>query len=259
MPVLRTRFTQWLAWILLTSAAFTIAPQGPFGLFGWMGIIVPLLAGLVPKLGGWRIAASGAALMTATFLAIDDSSWFDFLAPLSAMLIGVSIAPAPHEAAVAVAGVAGANDESVRREFDLALTRELARARRFERPLAVLSLSFAEVRTDLRLLQAAIAPRIQIFCQMFAADGRLLVIVPELDPEASAALEQRIFDGLSELALGPVLLGRAIFPGDGVTAAALVRHADANRQVRGNPEPTGLDTIVTGNGSRAVRSGLSSR
>jgi hypothetical protein len=75
---------------------------------------------------------------------------------------------------------------------------------------------------DLQLLEAAIASQVHIYAQIFPVEGRLMVIVPELDAPDYAALEARMLQAARERRLHSLALGVASFPADECTASGLV-------------------------------------
>lgn len=97
--------------------------------------------------------------------------------------------------------------------------RELARARRHERPLAIVRLPGTDA-TDAPARAAAIAPYLRRIDRIWAEHGDVTVLLPDTDRTAA----ERLVDRLQ--ARQPVAVGSAsaiaTFPADGLTSGALL-------------------------------------
>jgi hypothetical protein len=219
MMYLPDRLTLWLAWIALISAVCMAFPLGPMGLLGWMAAVGPLLHRIAPSIGARRMGAVGLVMIGATILLSAELHWYEMVLPPMLFLFGLLLAPVP------ITGYQDPGSEwssaNAEHLFRLALTREVGRARRHERPLTLISVACGEA-DDLQMLEAAIASQVHIYAQIFPVEDRLMVIVPELDKPDYAALEARVLQAARERHLHTLSLGVASFPAGECTASGLV-------------------------------------
>lgn len=219
------RFTLWLAWIAVASLFFTVVPTGPFGLSGWIAAAGPLLHRIVPGIGIRRMAVLGlVAFATIAFIAGFDG-WLETALPPAAYLFSLLLAPVPITGAQQPQTNDGAAAEEA---FQLAMAREVGRARRYERPLTLVSATCSP-ETDLERLREAIASQVHVYAQIFHVGDRLLVIVPELDAAAYPALQQRLLTSAKAQHLTAIELGAASFPREECTASGMIETADTRR------------------------------
>jgi hypothetical protein len=228
MLYLPDRLTLWLSWVLLASAVFTAIPLGPFGLLGWMGAAGPLLHRAFPDIGAKRMAVLGLAVIGAMVFLADGLNWYEVFVPPLVFLFGLLLAPVP------ITGYRDPERDTSAADaehfFRLALAREVGRSRRHERPLTLISAA-CENDHDIHELEAAIASQVHIYAQTFPVDGRLMVIVPELDEAAYKSLEARILKAAEDRYLHSVALGVATFPSGECTASGMVEVADSSRRM----------------------------
>ncbi len=223
MLLLADRFTLWLGWIVLASLFFSAVPVGPFGLAGWIGAMGPLLHRIFPNIGLRRMAISGLVAIGLVLFASGIETWLDLALPPAVYLFGLLLAPVP------IAGLTGAQRNATPTSddaFQLALAREVGRARRYERPLTLISAA-CEGAGDLATLDEVIASQVHVYAQQFRLGDRILVIVPELDATSYPALEQRLLESARSHHLKAIELGSASFPQGECTASGLVEMAEA--------------------------------
>ncbi|MEA2537104.1 MAG: hypothetical protein QOF11_1338 [Chloroflexota bacterium] len=96
--------------------------------------------------------------------------------------------------------------------------RELARARRHERPLAIVRLPGAS-GTDAAARSAAIAPYLRRIDRTWSEHGDVNVLLPEADRAAAEILVERLRKRQPEAVGGANI---ATFPADGLTSGALL-------------------------------------
>jgi len=97
--------------------------------------------------------------------------------------------------------------------------RELARARRHERPVAIVRLPGA-TSIDAPDRAAAIAPFVRRIDRIWAEHGDVTIVLPESDRAAAERLVERIRARRPEsIGTGPAI---AAFPADGLTSGALL-------------------------------------
>jgi hypothetical protein len=128
--------------------------------------------------------------------------------------------------------------------LDRAVARELGRARRYERPATVASLSIGSIleRTFLRskrdlarVAHIAAAHLRETDVLGYATSGRLVFLLPETDEKEAKAVFDRLGDSLAFAAQTPPALGLATFPDDGVTWEKLEELARKRERRLGRP------------------------
>lgn len=163
------------------------------------------------------LAAGAAGLKTGNGLALAA------VAVLLAHLIAtqMSAVPVVDDHVLATVGLA---------EID----RELARARRFERPLVVARLAFGS-GVGLAEVGEIIERAARRFDRYFF-DGRdeVLLLMPETSVDPARRVTERIGVGILESGSDHVLVGVAGFPSCGTTASQLLTAAAPSRRI-GNP------------------------
>jgi hypothetical protein len=161
-------------------------------------------------------AAGAAGLMTGIGLAL----------VLVAMLLvdrissQMSAVPLVDDHVLAIVGLA---------EID----RELARARRFERPFAVARLSFGSL-VSLADVGETIEQVARRFDQYFF-DGcdEVLLLMPETSVDLAKSVTERVAAGVLEVGSDAVLVGVAGFPGPSTSAVELLAAAAPTRRIEG--------------------------
>ena len=111
------------------------------------------------------------------------------------------------------------------------IDRELARARRFERPFAVARLSFGP---DVSLVE--VGESIEQIARRFDRyffDGRdeVLLLMPETSVDLAQRVTERVGTGMLEVGGDAVLVGVAGFPGPSTSAAELLAAATPTRRI----------------------------
>jgi hypothetical protein len=147
----------------------------------------------------------------------------------------VLVIPALRAAPAGLKGAATDDAESGWAEFH----RELARARRFDRPFATIRVPLDEPIDDGRLVAvrnelAANARRID---RIWIDDSDLLVLLPETSRDAAVAVMDRITALLPAMETRPTL---AIFPDQGITSGVLIGAIYAQQRL---DVPTTIGTV----------------
>ncbi len=147
----------------------------------------------------------------------------------------VLVIPALRAAPAGLRGAATDDPESGWAEFH----RELARARRFDRPFATIRVPLDQPIDDARLVAirnelAANARRID---RIWIDDNDLLVLLPETSRDAAIAVMDRITALLPSMATVPTL---AVFPDQGITSGVLIGAIYAQQ---GSEVPTTIGTL----------------
>ena len=249
MLYLPDRLTLWLAWIALASAFFTVVPLGPYGLLGWFGAVGPLLHRMVPSIGAKRIALIGLGSIALIGIAAGDTAWLEPALAAAVFLFGLLLAPVP---------ITGYQDplqqgaaDNTEAAMQLALAREVGRARRHHRPLTLISAS-CELEDELPALEAAFASELHIYAQIFSVDGQLKIIVPELDDLAYKSLERRVLKAAEASNLHSITLGVACFPDGECTASGMLDIAEKDLKLfrlgrnNGSADPSDRDGVDSG-------------
>ncbi|MEO1081325.1 MAG: hypothetical protein AAFY29_17320 [Pseudomonadota bacterium] len=116
-------------------------------------------------------------------------------------------------------------------ELNAKLERELARARRYERPLLLLVSESEEASNvpivgteELRLLQQLISDSLRIYAEVLVVEGRIYALVPEVETTVLALLLQRIQSAVSGAGFA-VQVGAAHYPTDALCSEDLLRIA----------------------------------
>lgn len=235
----------FVLWLL--AAPILLAALGG-GQLGWLEIAAvngPLLLWCERWLRPIVLAVAGLSLLVVFGLSFSPIPVAPAMGPLIvAGVFGVGIALAHRaRAMLASGGTAGSpahgpslDGQTVAR-FEGMLERELGRARRHERGLALISIDRASWPNAGKRFGHAASPEIALRVQralrldseVVAADDRVLALIPDLDPAASEALLKRLRRVLEEGAPVEVRMGLACFPNDALCAADLIRIADRNR------------------------------
>ena len=143
----RQRFRLWAVWILVIS---TLLMANPFGALGWVelaAVVGPLMMAVERRI--WREAALAIGLPTITLLWLADGEGGSVLRLLVAWVVfgaGVMLAARTIDGERELESIAGQvafdlPEPAGFERFELALERELARARRHDRGFALLSVA----------------------------------------------------------------------------------------------------------------------
>lgn len=99
--------------------------------------------------------------------------------------------------------------------------RELARARRFDRPFALVRLAAgaAQAPDALDAVRDGVAATARRTDRAWIDGDDVLVLLPESSPTTAARFVERVVTGRTDEALVPTL---AVFPDDGITSGALI-------------------------------------
>lgn len=158
-----------------------------------------VLTAIAGGLAGWGLA-SGSLWSIAVVVPIVLIGGFMSRARLSDRRVGPRAAPAQT--------TTGWED----------VHRELARARRHERPLAIVRLPGAS-GTDAAARSAAIAPYLRRIDRTWSEHGDVNVLLPEADRSAAEILVERLRKRQPDAVGGANI---ATFPADGLTSGALL-------------------------------------
>lgn len=226
MLYMADRFTLWLGWVVLASLLFSVVPAGPYGLAGWVAAAGPLVHRILPEIGIRRMAVFGLLAIGVIFVFGVSQQWPELVLPPLVFLLGLLLAPVPITSAPAPQ-----NDDRTAAEsaFQLALAREVGRARRYERPLTLVSAASDDV-AELNALNVAISSQVHVYAQLFQLDHHLLLIVPELDAARYPSLERRLLEAIRASGIRAVTLGAASFPLGECTASGLIEIAESSRR-----------------------------
>lgn len=254
MLELRRNLRLWALWILCLSALLMANPLAPFGWVELVAVLGPLAMAVERRL--WREAALAIGLPAITLLWLADGSgsvprllvaWLAFVggvamaarcidaqSELETIAGQVALEPPPSE------GFGG---------FEVALARELARARRHQRAFVLVSASahprsleadpsgrlrgrllraLAEGRARLEL-RDFLRDQLHVYADVVATEDRVLALVPEVDPADAEALAARLQDAAGERLHFDVQLGVARFPDEATCTDELIAHADRAR------------------------------
>ncbi len=143
--------------------------------------------------------------------------------------------PALRAAPAGLKGAATDDAESGWAEFQ----RELARARRFDRPFATIRVPLGEPVDEGRLvtIRNALAANARRIDRIWIDDADLLVLLPETSRAAAAAVMDRITALVPEMESRPTL---AVFPENGITSGSLIAAVYAHQ---GSEVPTTIGTV----------------
>jgi len=262
---LRQTTTRWALWMLGASALLLANPWARFGWGEWAAVLGPLLLAVDRRLGWELVLALGIPAVTLLVLVDPSPSTLARLAvvwPVFGVGVALGAAAIGRQAELeAIAGSLGfASEAGEERPLARALERELGRARRHERPFAVLSIdveapavegaAVGELSRETvqalalgrarRELLALVAAELHVYADVELAGDRLLALVPEVDETAASALVHRLSGRAAEELGVHVRIGVAGFPGDALCAEDLIVAADGARRgarLRSLPEP----------------------
>ncbi|MBB83986.1 MAG: hypothetical protein CL931_09290 [Deltaproteobacteria bacterium] len=248
-PILRRHWALWAAWIM-TSSVLLFA--NPWFAFGWPELVAcfgslllsadrrarreSLLALGLPAIG--LLAAIDPQEVTALRLVV---AWAVFI---GGVLLGARAVDDQHELEELAGHLAlGPDAEAAHRELLEAAQSEIARARRHDRSLLILSLAPAkgdgkDDRIATKLLaargifeaSATLREELHRYAKVAATRERVLCLVPEADLDSAPALIERLAKQV-EAAHGLLLeAGAAVYPGDALAVEDLIAVADDARK-----------------------------
>lgn len=226
MLYMADRFTLWLGWIVLASLLFSVVPAGPYGLAGWIAAVGPLVHRISPRIGIRRVAVIGLLAIGTTLVFGVSLHWLELLLPAPVFLLGLLLAPVPITGTPAPQQ---ASRVAAEERFQLALAREVGRARRYERPITLVSAACDDV-TELDALGSALSSQVHVYAQLFQVGHHLLLIVPELDAARYPSVERRLLEAIRSSGIRTVTLGAASFPQGECTASGLIEVAESSRR-----------------------------
>jgi hypothetical protein len=253
-PILRRHWTLWAAWTMGSALVLYLNPWGPFRgaeLLACLGSLLMVLDRRVPRDALLAIGLSAVALLAA----LDDHGvTIDRLILGWSAFAGASIfvARAVDDQRVLedLVGQVVLQKDAARgfEAFRENLRDEIARARRHERPFAVLSVAprskgvsagpSAESEVLARVVQArqvyeigdALRDALHRYSRVVVTDRRVLCCVPELDQEALPPLLLRIHETIADTLGTKLEIGPALFPRDALSADDLIAAADDARR-----------------------------
>ncbi|MCR9096903.1 MAG: hypothetical protein NXI30_22000 [bacterium] len=255
-PILRRHWALWAAWTVTASVLLFANPAIAFGWPELVACVGSLVLSADRRTRRELLLAIGlpAIGLLAVADAQDASVWrlvIDWTVFIGAVLLGARAVDDQHELE-ALAGHLALGPEAAAslRELHAGIESEIARARRHDRSLLVLSLSperrvGAEEGVHEKLLAArgvletamVLRDDLHRYAKVAATEGRVLCLVPEADLDAAPALVERLAKRV-EATHGLVLeVGVAVFPGDALVADDLIAFADDAREQRAAPRP----------------------
>jgi len=220
-------------WLLLAPFLLSAAPWGQLGWLEVAASLGPVALGLDRRVGAVAVGALGFVGLALLWQLDGEGRVLPRLAgAVAVFLVGVALAArafARQAERLAQVGP-GAGGFSAARGLDAfrsALERELARARRHEKGLLILSVACpSREGVDLR---APLSRELRLYAEIAAAKGRVLALVPEVEPQAVETFVKRVRTALEQGLDAPVAVGVARFPHDALGADGLVVAADAAR------------------------------
>jgi hypothetical protein len=246
----------WAIWILAVSSLLMANPWGKLGWVELLAALSPLI--MVVERRASREPALAIGIPVLTLMWLGDPTNSSIARLLVAWLVfagGVLLAARAinsQKELEAVAGqVAFAPPETAASvPFDVALERELGRARRHERSFALLSAeayphsldadasglfrgellrSLAENRARLEL-RDFLRNELHIYSEVTVNGSRVLALVPEIEQDRLAVLLERLKNAADERFDFDVQFGAGTFPLDAISGDELIAVADRNRK-----------------------------
>ena len=275
-PILRRHWTLWAAWTLGSALVLYFNPWGPFRgaeLLACVGSLLMVLDRRVPRDAMLAIGLSAFALCAA----LDDHGvTIDRLILGWSAFAGASIFVAravdDHRVLEDLVGQIILEKDAPRglTAFRESLRDEIARARRHERPFAVLSIAprskgdsagpspkseiLARVVEARQIFEVGDALRdvLHRYARVVVTDQRVLCCVPELDEEALAPLLLRIHETIDDLVGTKLEIGPVLYPRDALSADDLIAAADDARRPQLAPVSTTGSLSADGDGVEAA-------
>ncbi|MEM9317307.1 MAG: hypothetical protein AAGA95_22095, partial [Pseudomonadota bacterium] len=226
------RLRRWLLLLLLVPVAGVSYGFQPTGAL-WVACILPLVF-ITFRHISLPLALVAGVSSIALIHAIEATPWsWNSLIPLLSMFVvaivymrrGVGPLKAPQS-----------TSKDPAEQLAASLSRELARARRYERPLALLSIDAqADGETnrpdsaDLQRLARVVRGVMRLGVDVHIVDGRIWALVSEADGNTAVALSRRL---VQAGAAGGCLprIGVAIYPDDAVCSDDLLKVAETRRE-----------------------------
>ena len=272
MNAFRHHMKLWSIWLLLASSALMANPWGRLGWLELTAALSPMIMMVDRRI--WREPALAIGLPALTLLWLADPTDSPIARLLVAWVVfagGILLAARAIDSQSELETIAGRvafspPDTMPPVRFELALERELGRARRHDRPFALLSASahlhslesepsgflgtellqsLAENRARLELYDF-LRTELHIYAEVAVDGSRVLALVPEVESDALAFLLERLKNTANEQLEFDVHFGIGSFPRDAVCADELIAAADRNRtasKLRSLPESVGVVEI----------------
>ncbi len=267
-PILRRHWALWAAWTVVASILLFANPWIPFGWPELLACIGSLVLSADRRTRRESLLAVGlpAIGLLAVVDAHDATVWrlvADWSVFLGAVLLGARAVDDQHELEELAGHLAlGPEAEAARRALMEAIHSEIARARRHDRSLLVLSLApmrrgGVDEGLQAKLLAARgvretamiVREELHRYATVAETGERVLCLVPEADLDAAPALLERLSKRV-EAAHGLVLeAGVAVFPGDALAAEDLIAFADDAREQSAGPRPSAAGAAIAGDAS----------
>lgn len=243
----------WAAWTAFAGIALLANPATPFGWPELVAILGPVVLLLDRRTRRELLLAIGLPAIGLLVHLDGASGVLRLVADWGALIGGALLASRALEDQIdferqIVGLVAGEDPDWARERFAEAAEREIARARRHERPFGVLSITpqrpvpddaagptsrvLAELseRRELREIARVLDHALHRYATIAVFGGRCVALVPEAEPTDRDALVSRLAKAIEvQLGIGSVI-GLALFPDSGITLERLIEEADAARQ-----------------------------
>lgn len=256
MATFRHHMKLWAIWILLVSSLLMANPLGKLGWVELLAALAPLAMVIDHRIGREPALAFGLPALTLMWLADPASS--SILRLLVAWLVfggGVLLAWRTINSQAELEAIVGQvafnpPDTAASAQFQTALERELGRARRHERPFALLSASahpssleadasgiirspllrsLAENRARLEL-RDFLRAELHIYSEVALDDSCVLALVPDIETDTLEILLERLTNAADEQFDFDIQIGASCFPLDAVSGDELIAAADRNRK-----------------------------
>lgn len=268
-PILRRHWALWSAWTVTASILLFANPWIPFGWPELVACVGSLVLSADRRTRRESLLAVGlpAIGLLAVIDAHDATLWrlvVDWAVFIGAVLFGARAVDDQHELEELAGHLSlGPEAEAERRELFEAIQSEIARARRHDRSLLVLSLAperrgGVDEGLQAKLLAArgvhesamVVREALHRYAKVAATGERVLCLVPEADLDAAPALVERLSKRV-EAAHGLVLeAGVAVFPGDALAAEDLIAFADDAREQGVGTRPSAGGAAIASDASR---------
>lgn len=256
----------WAIWTLSVSLSLMANPWGKLGWVELTAALSPLVMVIEPRVSREPALAIGIPILTLMWLGDPTSTsiWRLLIAWLvfaGGVLLAARMIESQSELEAVAGQVAfGPPNTSASLQFEVALERELGRARRHEHSFAVLSaeanllpmdsdasgLSHSEImrfvadnRARLELCDFLVR-ELHIYAEVAVDGSRVLALVPEIESDALTALLGRLKSTAENQFDFDVQIGASSFPLDAISGTELITLADRDRKaskLRSLPEP----------------------
>ncbi|MEE8164176.1 MAG: hypothetical protein V3T64_01270 [Myxococcota bacterium] len=255
MSAFRHHLRLWAIWSLAVSGLLMANPWGQLGWVELAAALGPLV--MVVERRVRRELALAIGLPTITLLWLADPAGASVSRLLIAWLVfgvGVMLAARTVDSQAELDTIAGQvafapPDAEAFERFEVALERELGRARRHERAFALLSAAahprsleadpsgalrsellgaLAESRARLEL-RDYLQGELHVYSDVVATGDRVLALVPEIEGVALETLVERLHFAAGQRLDFDLQIGVSCFPHDAVCADELIAAADHDR------------------------------